>query len=132
MIKTDLKYEVNDKVREDNTALYLKSGTLKVYSTIAMLNRMEEASYKCIENYIDEGKTSVGVLMNVEHISASPVGADIRVVSEVSSVSDDGRSIEFSVSAYDNSGLIGCGTHKRVIVTEERFIDKCYKKLEGK
>ena len=38
---------------------------------------------------------------------------------------------ELKVWAYDEKGLIGQGTHQRFIVTNERFLAKTARKLEG-
>ena len=52
---------------------------------------------------------------------------DVRAEAEVTAV--DGNIITFSVAAFDESGKIGEGTHKRAIVTTQRFLDKVYAKL---
>ena len=37
--------------------------------------------------------------------------------------------ITFAVTAYDEAGPIGHGTHKRVIVNTQKFLDRTYGKL---
>ena len=49
--------------------------------------------------------------------------------SEVTEV--DGKRILFQVTAYDERGPIGKGTHERFIITDRRFLDKAARKLEG-
>ena len=63
------------------------------------------------------------------HDSASPIGMKVWAESEVTEV--DGKRIELKVWAYDEKGLIGQGTHQRFIVTNERFLAKTARKLEG-
>lgn len=65
----------------------------------------------------------------MSHDSASPVGIKVWAESEVTLV--DGKRIELKVAAYDEKGLIGQGTHERFIITDERFLSKTAKKLEG-
>ena len=43
----------------------------------------------------------------------------------------DGKRIELKVAAYDQRGKIGEGTHQRFIVTDDRFLAKAARKLEG-
>ena len=72
-------------------------------------------------------ETTVGIMLNIEHISATPVGLDVRAEAEVTAV--EGKVITFQVTAFDEAGEIGRGTHKRVIVNTQRFLDKAYTKL---
>jgi predicted thioesterase len=41
----------------------------------------------------------------------------------------EGKVITFAVTAFDESGEIGRGTHKRVIVNSQKFLEKTYMKL---
>lgn len=75
------------------------------------------------------GESTVGTAMNITHISASPVGIRVWAESEVTLV--DGKRIELKVAAYDQTGKIGEGTHQRFIVTDDRFLAKAARKLEG-
>ena len=76
-----------------------------------------------------EGESTVGTKLCVSHDSASPVGIKVWAESEITLV--DGKRIELKVAAYDEKGLIGQGTHERFIITDERFLSKTSKKLEG-
>ena len=76
---------------------------------------------------MDESKTSVGTALNIEHISATPVGMDVRAEATVTAV--EGKVITFEIHAFDEAGEIGRGTHKRVIVPTQKFLDKAYDKL---
>ena len=127
MLEAGLKFTVKIKVEEKDTAKAVGSGTLEVLATPKMIALMEEAAYKCIENEIENGSTSVGTLMNVKHISATPVDMEVFATAEVTEI--DGRRIVFKVEAYDESGIIGEGVHERFVVAEEKFISKTYSKL---
>ena len=78
---------------------------------------------------LNEGDSSVGTKLNISHVSATPIGLQVWAESEVTAV--DGKRIEFKVTAGDEKGLIGEGTHERFIVTNDRFLAKTAKKLEG-
>ena len=88
---------------------------------------MEGAACDAIKDDLSEDKSSVGTELNITHISATPVGLEVRAEAEVTAV--DGNVITFQVSAFDESGKIGEGTHKRVLVNVQRFLDKAYNKL---
>jgi predicted thioesterase len=111
-------------VSGDNTAQAMKSGSLPVFATPAMVAAMEAAA--CAALSLPEGTTSVGTALNIRHVSPSPVGMGVAVRARVSAVS--GRTVEFSVEAHDGAGLIGEGTHTRVIVDAARFMQKAAQK----
>ena len=127
MLEIGKKYTAKIKVSESETARIVGSGTLDVLATPKMIALMEEAAYKCIGNDLEEGSTSVGTLMNVSHLSATPIGMDVWAIAEVTNV--EGRKISFKVEAYDEKGIIGQGEHERFIVYSEKFISKTYSKL---
>ena len=109
-------------VTEEKTAKRMGSGELDVYATPAMIALMEETAYKSVSMELDEGMGSVGTLMNVKHVAASPVGMKITCKSELVEV--DGRKLVFHVEAFDEEGLIGEGTHERFIIQNEKFQKK--------
>lgn len=113
-------------VARENTAIAAGSGTLAVFGTPYMLALMENAASVSVTPCLEEGQTTVGTYLNVEHLSATPVGMRVWAESEVIAV--DGRSITFLVKAYDQAGVIGSGEHRRVIVDAERFLEKCRRK----
>lgn len=101
----------------------MKSGSLPVFATPAMVALMEQAACVCLADcFEDQGDNSVGTAINVEHIAASPIGAAITASATITAVF--GRRIEFTVTANDGIGEIGKGKHTRVIVNGERFVMK--------
>lgn len=118
---------VSALVEREDTALEVGSGSLLVYATPCMVALMEGAACEAIAEAIPEEKTTVGIELNISHLAATPVGMEIRAEAAVTAV--DGNIITFSITAYDEAGKIGEGTHKRAIVTAQRFLDKTYAKL---
>ena len=114
-------------VEQEDTAKIVGSGDLLVYATPCMVALMEGAACEAIADCLSDTKTSVGTALNISHLSATPVGLEVRAEAEVTAV--DGNTITFQVTAYDEAGKIGEGTHKRVIVTTQKFLDKTYDKL---
>ena len=74
--------------------------------------------------------TRVGILLNAEHLAASPIGMHVRTESELTEI--DGRVLTFSVRSYAGGELIGKGIHKRCIINSERFLAKALSKLDNK
>lgn len=126
-ITVGMKGKAFSLVEREDTAQEVGSGDLLVYATPCMVALMEGAACDALKDALPEGKTTVGVALNISHIAATPVGMDVRAEAEVTAV--DGNTIEFSVTAYDESGKIGEGTHKRVVVTAQKFLDRTYDKL---
>ena len=118
---------VSTSVEREDTALEVGSGSLLVYATPCMVALMEGAACEALAGALSEEQTTVGIELNISHLAATPVGMDVRAEAEVTAV--DGKIITFSVTAYDETGKIGEGTHKRAIVTSQRFLDKTYAKL---
>lgn len=127
-IKVGMSATVTDTVNESNTASAVGSGSLRVFATPAMAALMEKAACQAVEGRLEEGSTTVGTLLNVEHVSATPVGMRITVTATVTAV--QGRKLIFFVEASDESGLIGRGTHERFVVYSEKFM--CKTESKGK
>ena len=122
MINIGIIGEAKDTVNENNIAKTLRSGELNVYATLSMVALMEEAAYKSIQNELEEGKGSVGTLMNVKHLSSTPMGMEVTAKSELIEV--DRRRLVFKVEAFDEGGKIGEGIHERFIIDNEEFQKK--------
>ena len=126
-ITIGLKGEARTMAEREDTALEVGSGSLLVYATPCMVALMEGAACETLKDLLPEDKTSVGTALEISHISATPVGLEVWAEAEVTAV--DGNTVTFQVTAFDESGKIGEGTHKRVIVNTQRFLDKAYAKL---
>ena len=109
-------------VTDNLTADAVHSGGLAVFATPMMIGLMENASWSLAEECMEEGYSTVGTLVNVKHVSATPVGATVRAETELIEI--DGRRLVFKVEAYDDKGLIGEGTHERFIINTDKFMSK--------
>ena len=126
-ITVGMKGEVATTVEREDTALEVGSGSLLVYATPCMVALMEGAACEAIEAAMDDTKTTVGTELNIQHVSATPVGLEVRAEAVVTAV--EGKVISFEIHAFDEAGEIGKGTHKRVIVPTQKFLEKAYNKL---
>lgn len=126
-ITVGMKGEAFNLVEREDTAKEVGSGSLLVYATPCMVALMEGAACEAIEEAMDDTKTTVGTELNIQHLSATPVGLGVRAEATVTAV--EGKVITFEVKAFDEAGEIGKGTHKRVIVPTQKFLEKAYGKL---
>ncbi len=126
-IAVGMRGEATTVVEREDTAAAIGSGLLLVYATPCMVALMEGAACEAIAPVLSEEKSSVGTALNIAHISATPIGLEVRAEAVVTKV--EGNTIYFDVTAYDEKGKIGEGTHTRVVVTAQRFLDKAYSKV---
>ena len=126
-IEVGMKGEASTLVEREDTAAEVGSGDLLVYATPCMAALMEGAACEALADVIKEGQTTVGIELNLQHTSATPVGLEVRAEAEVTAV--DGKVITFEIHAFDEAGEIGKATHKRVLVNSQKFLDKAYDKL---
>jgi predicted thioesterase len=126
-ITVGMKGIVDTVVEREDTAKEVGSGDLLVYATPCMVALMEGAACEAIAEALKDTETTVGTALNIAHISATPVGLEVRAEAVVTAV--EGKVITFEVKAFDEAGEIGHGTHKRVIVNSQKFLDRTYGKL---
>ena len=127
MIEVGIKGQAEALVEQEDTAKIVGSGDLLVYATPCMVALMEGAAYQSVAPFLAEGESTVGTRMDVKHLSATPVGMEVRAESVVTAV--DGRKITFEIHAFDEAGEIGSAVHERVVIRAECFLEKTYDKL---
>ena len=123
-----IKGEQKFAVTADKLANQVGSGLVAVYATPMMIAAIENTAAGSVAPYLEEGKTTVGTLVNVSHVAATPEGMEVRVETELVEIAPNGKMLTFKVAAYDEAGLIGEGTHQRAIVAKERFEAKAQAK----
>lgn len=129
MIEIGMTYTVEKTVTSDMTARAVGSGGLEVFGTPYMMGLMECAAMWCVQKELPEGKGTVGVEISSSHLAPTPVGMKVSATAEVTGVSANGKMITFKVTASDEEGLIGEGTHTRAVIDNARFLQKCNDKL---
>lgn len=119
MLQPGIKAEKSLTVTDSNTAKTMGSGTLDVFATPAMVALIEQTAYTSIESELEPGWGSVGTSLNIQHLSATPVGMTVTATTELVEV--DRRRLVFHAEVYDEKGLVGKGTHERFLVENEKF-----------
>lgn len=118
-------------VEEKNCAAVVGSGDLMVLGTPVLAVLTEKLAAGLVAQALGEGspQTSVGTSVLVEHLAPTVVGGRVRVEVTVGKV--EGRQVSFDMKATDNAGPIARGTHVRVLVGRERFMEKAAARLTG-
>lgn len=127
-INTSAKETVT--VTRELTVAYLMPSMPEVYGTPFMIYLMEHAATEAIKPFLPPGWISVGTLVNVRHLAATPIGFSVTATATVVSVSR--HLITFAVKAHDGVDLIGEGTHERAAVELARFNAKIGTKKAAK
>ena len=130
MIMIGTKCQLEQPVTDELTAAAIGSGALPVFGTPFMAAMMENAALTALQTYLEEGLGSVGTRLDITHDAPTPIGMTVWAEAEIVSVSENGRMVEFKVSAWDEKGPVGAGTHTRAIIKNEKFLTKCNAKLE--
>jgi fluoroacetyl-CoA thioesterase len=114
-------------VTRDMTVAHFHEHMPEVYGTPIMIYHLEVTAEAAIREYLPEGWITVGVVVNVKHLAATPVRATVTTRAEVIEVGD--HTIKFAVEAHDGFEKIGEGTHVRAAVEMERFLKKVQQKV---
>jgi len=121
-METGLTYTSTLVVSTDHVAAVMGSGDLHVFATPAMVALMENAAMMAVAEFLPEGSTTVGAMMNTSHVKPSPIDESIKATAVLTEV--EGRKLTFEIKAEDSKGVIGEATHIRYIVDRERFMSK--------
>ncbi len=122
MIETGIKGRREQTVTPEMSAARVGSGLVEVFATPMMIAMIEQTCNDSVLPHLEAGQGTVGTLVNVSHVSATPVGRRVWCESELVEV--DRRRLVFKVKAYDESGLIGEGMHERFIIDTAKFMEK--------
>lgn len=110
------------EVTADMCANALGSGSLPVYATPSLIALLEAASCAAIDSCLDAGRTTVGIEINVKHLSATPIGERVTAMAEVTRI--EGKRIIFEVRAWDEHELVATGNHSRYLIDAEAFMSR--------
>jgi predicted thioesterase len=115
-----MRGEASLVVGEAQTAAAFGAGGVLVLGTPVMIGLMENAAWQLVQPELPEGESTVGTLVNVRHLAATPMGGHVVATAELIEIDD--RRLVFRVSARDDTQLIGEGTHERFRIVLERFL----------
>ena len=108
-------------VKKEDTAEAYASGSLPVFATPAMISLKENVSLNLVKTSLRDGYDTVGTHVDVKHLKATCVGQTVKCTARL--VKKNGPKLTFEVEAWDETGKIGVGTHKRYIVEKASFLN---------
>ncbi len=121
-LETGMKGEMTTTVVHENTAAAVGAGGVEVFATPMMIALMENAAWRAVAEALEPGNVTVGTVVNVTHLGATPIGQQVRATAELIEIA--GKRLVFHVEAYDEQKKIGEGQHERFIVNLERFLKR--------
>ena len=125
MLEVGMKNSSSIVVTPENTAARLRSGTLDVFATPAMIALIEETCWKMVQPELEEGAGTVGTKVNINHTAPSVIGKTVRCEAVLTEI--DRRKLTFEVICTDENGTVGWGLHERFIIDNARFMDEASK-----
>jgi predicted thioesterase len=90
-----------------------------VLSTPWLIKWLEQTARETLRPLLAEGEASVGMEVDVRHLAPTPLGATVACTARV--ISSEGATVTFQVEASDGKELIMRGTHRRAVISKERF-----------
>jgi fluoroacetyl-CoA thioesterase len=109
-------------VDESMTADKWGNAGVFVLATPTLVGLLEATCVRAIAEALEPGWSTVGTHIDLRHLKATSVGDTITLEAEVTHV--EGRRVTFHVKAEDTGGLAGEGTHERVLIDLERFLQR--------
>ncbi len=129
-IPTGISHQESVTVDAGNVATAVGSGRVEVFATPMLVALMEAAASRCLEKHLEPGTVTVGTDISIQHSAATPVGMTVTATATVTGA--DRRLVHFAVSARDETGEVGRGTHTRCVVELEKFMAKARAKGAAK
>lgn len=118
------EYQVGDtltiqkRITDEDAALTYGSGELdSMLATPSLVALMIEASSRLLDIRLQKEYTSAGLQVSVTHLNPSPIGNTVSMKVTIREII--GNHIQLDMEAYDEMGIIGTGTHERVIVNKD-------------
>ena len=121
-ITVGMKHEVRLKTGPEHSAQKFFHGVPDVFGTPFLGGLFEGTSAALMAPHLAPGEQSVGISMNLKHTAPTPLGMEVRAVTEVTAV--EGRKVTFQVDGFDEKEKIGEAVHERFIINAEKFLQR--------
>lgn len=119
--------EISRTVTPDRTASALGNPGVEVFGTPFVVALLENAAAALLHPHLPAGASSVGTLVEMRHLAATPVGMTVRARATV--LETDGKRFLFAVEAWDEKEKIAEGRHERFVVQDlQKFLARVMKK----
>ncbi|MQC26811.1 MAG: thioesterase [Chloroflexi bacterium] len=124
-IKAGLSQRASFTVAAEHSAAHIGSGSVGVLSTPSMIAFMEITARRLLDEHLPDTHTTVGVEVNVRHLAACPIGAEVEA--RVVVLAQEDRKVRLGVEVWQGQRQLGAGEHLRVIVDKDQFLAKALK-----
>lgn len=108
-------------VTPEVTAVAYGNEGVNVLATPALVGYCEGAALTCMADALSEGQATVGTMVNIRHLAATPLGMKFWITAKLIEI--DRRRYVFEIEARDEKDLILKGTHERFIINLQKFLD---------
>jgi fluoroacetyl-CoA thioesterase len=113
-------------VGEEDLVSRLGDIAVDVLSTPRLIQLLETAAIKAIQELVPPDQLSLGTQVRIRHLSPTPLG--MKIVAHALLKEVDQNRLVFVVDAYDEKGKVAEGEHERILVPKERFLEKVEQK----
>ncbi|MGQ9921533.1 MAG: thioesterase family protein [Desulfobacca sp.] len=127
--KLGMKHELRLKTGPEHSARKFYADLPDAFATPFLVGLMEGVSADLMAKYLQPGEQSVGIGISLKHTAPTPLGMEVRVVTELVEV--DGKKLSFKLEAFDEKEKIGEAQHERFIINAEKFSKKLASKAGG-
>ncbi|MHB8069585.1 MAG: thioesterase family protein [Desulfobaccales bacterium] len=121
-ITVGLKNEMKLQTGPEHSAQKFFHGVPDVFGTPFLGGLFEGTSAALMASHLGPGEQSVGISMNLKHTAPTPLGMEVRAVTEVTAV--EGRKVTFKVEGFDEKEKIGEAVHERFIINADKFLQR--------
>lgn len=125
-LSSGMSYTHTVDIDEDRTIDFL-GDALRVYATPEFVRDIEISCMTFLQEYCEEGESSVGISININHSGATPVGGQVKITATVQEI--DGRRVIFKIEAHDGYDEVGAGSHGRFVVNVEQLKQRVSAKI---
>lgn len=115
-------------VTADMTPAHLRGDPVRVLATPEMVRLIEQTAIQCVQAHLGPAQTTVGTLVNVRHLAATPEGMTVTITVALTEV--DRRRLSFRAEIHDEVEKVGEGTHERFIVERDSRLPRLQQKLD--
>ena len=119
--------ELSFVVEQKHCIDFATDGMPAVLSTPQLIGLLERAARQTLAPFLEPDERSVGVEIELRHLAATPLGA--QVTCTVGVISVDGKQIGFQIEARDQHELIARGLHKRAVIRVDSFAKRVQRKV---
>ena len=127
-LQQGMTFELERRVSDEVTAHHLGNEGFHVLATPIIVAWAEEAARSLASANLEPGQGTVGTLVTIRHLAATPVGMAVRIKATLREI--DGRRLLFDLEAHDEKERIAEGHNERYVVNLARFQEKLAQKFK--